>query len=103
VRNYRVSLVFRICLFSLLLSSAMSSQMPAPLGKLHITSIPAGAIITINGMKRNELTDVTLAVYPARYTVSVTGGPGNLNCLDKAVDVRSGQQAEVKCTDRGWM
>lgn len=102
MRNHRVSLVLRICLFLLLLSSAMSPQMPAALGKLHITSIPPRAQITINGNKRNELTDVTLAVYPGKYTVSVTGGPGNLSCPDKTVDVLSGQQAEFNCTDKGW-
>ncbi len=79
----------------------VSSQIAPPLGRLHITSVPPGANITINGNLRPELTNVTLVVSPGEYAVSVTGGPGNLNCPAKQKSqVLPGQTVEVACPER---
>jgi hypothetical protein len=95
VRTHRVSGMLRILfLFSLLSPSVISSQMPPSLGKLHITSNPPGAHITINNVPRSEVTNVTLVVSPGVYTVSITGN--HLSCSQQC-KVSSGQTFEVSC------
>jgi hypothetical protein len=74
-----------------LLPRASAFQMPAPLGKLHITSTPIGAAITINDLRRKEVTPVTLAVVPGTYRVSIG------TCPVQAVVVASGETKEVVC------
>jgi hypothetical protein len=82
----------------LLLAGAASSQMhQPPLGRLEITSTPPGASITINNQSRPERTNVSLVVSPGNYTVSITGGPGNLNCQPQAVSVQGGKTVRVTC------
>lgn len=66
-------------------------QMPAPLGRLHLTSAQAGESITINNIKRNEVTPVTLAVVPGSYNVAIG------TCPEQSVTVASGETKEVSC------
>src|ERR1700690_3456625 len=94
------SLALEIFLFSFwLLPPAGSSQITSPvLGRLHITSKPPEANITINGNPRPEKTDVTLVVSPGNYKVAITGGPGGLNSPGEIpFNVSSGQTVEVRC------
>jgi|ERR1700722_8166595 PEGA domain len=68
-------------------------QMPGrlPVGRLHLTSTPAGASIRINNTPRNEVTPVTLAVLPGTYTVVIG------TCTAQKVIVASGNTYEVSC------
>jgi hypothetical protein len=102
VRTRAKSLAFELLPLSLwLFAPVLSSQITPALGRLHITSVPQGANITINGNRRPELTDVTLVVSPGEYAVSVTGGSGNLNCPAKQkYQVSPGQTIEVACPER---
>jgi hypothetical protein len=87
---------FLLCIF--LLVGAAWSQMPqSPVGKLEIQSTPTGATITINNQLRPERTNVILVVSPGRYKVSITGGPGNLNCQLPEVYVQGGKTVTVTC------
>lgn len=98
MRTHSVSVLLRsLFFFALLLPSAISSQMPPSLGRLHITSVPTGAHITINQTPRNEVTNVTLVVSPGVYTVSITGK--NLSCSQQC-QVSSGQTYEVSCVSK---
>jgi hypothetical protein len=82
----------RILLFcASLLPIPSASQMPAPLGKLHITSTTAGASITINNVRRKEVTPVTLAVVPGTYNIAIG------SCPPQPVTVGSGETKEVAC------
>jgi len=74
-----------------LLRQPSESQMPAPLGKLNITSTTPGASITINDKQRNERTPVTLAVVPGTYKVIIG------TCSVQSVTVRSGETQVVNC------
>jgi hypothetical protein len=76
---------------ALLTTPASALQMPARPGKLHISSSPPGAKITINHTERSEVTDVTLIVSPGTYSVLVG------NCSEKSVQVSSGETKEVSC------
>lgn len=77
---------------------AASPQITPPsVGRLHITSNPAGADITIDNNLRPEKTNVTLVVSPRTYSVAISGGPGNLNCPARPYQVSSGQTVEVTC------
>lgn len=80
-----------LLLCALLLPKPSASQMPAPLGKLHITSTTAGASITINNVRRREVTPVTLAVVPGTYSVAIGA------CPAQSVTVASGETKEVAC------
>ena len=76
----------------------ITAQITPPLGRLRITSVPPGASITVNDKPRPESTNVTLVVAPGReYKVSVTGGPGNLNC-QSTCRVSPGQTVVIACT-----
>ena len=80
--------------WAFLLPSPLASQMPAPLGRLHITSTPPGASITINGVLRtNNTTPVTLAVVPGTYAVII----GSCKEQTITVTVASGETKEVTC------
>jgi hypothetical protein len=85
--------IFLCC--ALLFPQPSTSQSPAPLGKLHITSKPpdSHASITINGATRQEQTPVTLAVVPNTYTVVI----GNCTVQPLPVTVASGETKEVTC------
>ncbi|MFZ0820182.1 MAG: hypothetical protein WAM91_08935 [Candidatus Acidiferrales bacterium] len=84
--------------WAFLFPAPLASQMPAPLGKLQITSTtPAGVVrkdsITINGVSRKEKTPVTLAVVPNTYNVVIG------TCASQSVKVASGQTAPVSCVN----
>jgi hypothetical protein len=82
----------RILVFcALLLAKPSASQMPAPLGRLHITSTTAGASISVNNVRRKEVTPVTLAVVPGTYSVAIDA------CPPQSVSVGSGETKEVAC------
>jgi hypothetical protein len=100
---HRISPAIKIVLcWIVLYSPILSSQTPGQPGRLVITSTPTGAKITVNNQATNQLTDATFVVPPGKYTVSVTDGPGKLNCPDKDVQIFSGQPAEVHCSATGW-
>ena len=63
----RTGRILFFCAFLLPISSA--SQMPAPLGKLHITSTNAGASITINNVRRKEVTRLLSRSFQVRTTL----------------------------------
>jgi hypothetical protein len=89
--------VFLFLYAFLILPVAVSSQMTPPaLGRLHITSRPTGADITIDNALRPEKTNVTLVVSPRTYVVLVSGGSEHLNC-SATVTVSAGQTVEVTC------
>lgn len=71
-------------------------------GRLVIKSDPPGARILINDRQMQQGTDFTYVVGPGAYKVSVTGGPGNLNCAQKSVQITSGSTVTVTCTAKGW-
>jgi hypothetical protein len=80
--------------WTFLLSSPLASQMPAPLGRLHITSTAPGASITVNGiLRKNNTTPVTLAVVPGTYAVII----GTCKEQTITVTVASGETKEVTC------
>jgi hypothetical protein len=85
------SRVLLCCAF--LLPQASAFQMPAPLGRLHITSTPAGATISINNVKRKDITPVLLAVVPNTYTIVIGTCPNQ----PITVTVASGETKEVAC------
>jgi len=89
-------------LLSLLCMPADSLQSPMQPGKLVIESAPKGASITVNGRAINQPTDATFVVPPGSYAVSVTGGPGNVNCKSKDVPINSGQTVTVRCVGNDW-
>lgn len=79
-----------------LAAQSVCSQMPAALGKVQITSTPAGAsaMISRNGSSAKPtrvVTPVTLAVAPGDYTVTITG------CAAQPVKVGSGETKTVSC------
>jgi len=76
---------------SLLMPQFLASQIPQALGRLHITSTPPGASITINGSLRKEKTPVTLAVVKGDYRVSVG------TCAEQTVRVSAGETTNVDC------
>ena len=86
----------------LLFPSAFSFQTPSKPGKLLVRSSPAGADITIDRKHMNQPTDATFVASPGTHKVSVTGGPGKLNCREKEIQVKADDTTEVKCSDRGW-
>jgi hypothetical protein len=86
----------RVCI--LLLAGAAWSQTPQPpVGKLEITSTPPGATVTIRDQPKTYQTNVTLVVSPGNYKVSITGGPGNLNCQPPEVYVQGGKTVTITC------
>lgn len=87
----RASRILLCCAF--LLPRASAFQMPAPLGRLHITSTPVGATISINNAKRKEITPVLLAVVPSTYTIVI----GTCPTQPITVTVASGETKEVAC------
>jgi hypothetical protein len=87
----RASKVLLCCAF--LLPHASAFQMPAPLGRLHITSTPAGATISIDNAKRKEVTPVLLAVVPNTYTIVIGTCPNQ----PITVTVASGETKDVAC------
>ncbi len=86
----------------LLCPPAVPLQSPGQPGRLVVTSTPSGAAISINGKGMQQPTPSTYVVPAGKYTLSVTGGSGNLNCLDKSVSVSAGQEITVLCTTKGW-
>ena len=92
VRTNPMANAFRIlfCL-AFLAPQPSASQMPAPLGKLHITSTSAGASIIINDIKRKEVTPVTFAVVPGTYRIVIG------TCPEQPITVASGETKEVGC------
>jgi hypothetical protein len=87
----RASRTLICCAF--LLPHALAFQMPAALGRLHITSTPVGATISINNVKRKEVTPVLLAVVPNTYTIVIGTCPNQ----PITVTVASGETKEVAC------
>lgn len=87
----RASRILLCCAF--LLPQASAFQMPAPLGRLHITSTPVGATISINNVTRKEVTPVLLAVVPNTYTIVIGTCPNE----PITVTVASGETKEVAC------
>jgi len=71
-------------------------------GKLEIKSVPDGANISVNGRRLEQKTDATFVVSPGNYRITVTGGPGSLNCGERSVSVYSGNVTTVTCTKDGW-
>jgi hypothetical protein len=74
-----------------LLAKPTTSQMPAPLGKLYITSTTPGASIMIGTQLRPEVTPVTLAVMPNTYSVKIG------SCGPQTVTVKPSQTVAVNC------
>ncbi len=96
-----IRLAVKMCLCGgLFCQYAMLSQPPA-FNKLVINSDPTGAKISINGNQRAEVTPQTYVVGPGRYTVSVSGGPKNLNCQFQPVTATSGSTFTFNCTVSG--
>jgi PEGA domain len=77
-------------------------QAPSPPARLVVMSNPTGARIAVNGRNMDQLTDTTFVVPPGTYRIAVTGGSGNLNCLDRELRVTSGQEERLYCTVNGW-
>lgn len=100
--NTMSSAVHFVVCWALLFPPVSSLQAPAQAGRLRISSTPPGANITIDGQSMSQRTDSTFVVSPGKHKVSLTGGPGNLSCQDKDVDVPSGQQVEIHCSGAGW-
>ena len=99
----RISLAIRIAVcLAALCPPTLTSQTPVQPGRLVVTSTPSGAKITVNSQATKQLTDATFVVPPGKYTVSVAGGAGSLNCPDKEVQVSSGQSTSVHCAGTGW-
>ncbi len=77
---------------------ASAAQATAPAGKLHITSVPPGATIEIDGKRQVQPTDVTLVVAAnRRYRVTIKGGPGRVECTVTSEEVQPRQTVEVSC------
>jgi hypothetical protein len=83
------------------LASGLPAQTPGQPGRMVITSTPKGATIVVNGKKMGQ-TDASFAVSPGNYTVSVSGGSGNLSCPEKSVKLAAGSTIELSCTSAGW-
>jgi hypothetical protein len=103
VSTHRIPLTIDLLVcWILLLPSAFPSQEPSQPGRLFVSSRPMGASITIDGKHMNQPTDATFVASSGTHKVSVTGGPGRLNCQDTEIQVSSGQQTTVYCSDKGW-
>jgi hypothetical protein len=103
VSAHRISPAIKIALcLGALCPPTLTSQTPVQPGRLVITSTPSGAKITVNSQATKQLTNATFVVPPGKYTVSVAGGPGSLNCPGKDVQVTSGQPTSVHCAATGW-
>jgi hypothetical protein len=87
------------CLMVVMPSAALQSP---GLGRLAINSKPPGASIAVNGKAMNQATDATFVVGAGKYTVAVSGGPGNLNCAPKEFAIVAGQMKTVTCSSSGW-
>ena len=89
----RTSGILACCIF--LFPISLLPQMPAPLGRLHITAgkdQKATETITINNATWNKPTPVLLAVVPNTYTIVIG------SCPAQKVSVASGQTQEVTCS-----
>jgi|ERR1017187_2093180 hypothetical protein len=78
------------------------SQTPPRPGRLHVTSTPDGAVITVDGKPMNQRTPTVLVVAPGTYTVSVAGQAGKSTCREAAFAVASGAIVEVDCSGGVW-
>ena len=87
--------MFRFIGFILVLPIGLFFQTAGP-GRLQISSKPQSATITVNGKTLTQVTNTTLVVAPGKYSVVITGGPGNLNCT-RNVQVSTGQTTAVNC------
>ena len=65
----------------------------APGGTLMLTSVPAGASITVNGRKRPEVTPAQITLEPGTYNITVEKD-GKQNT--QMVDVRNGKLNYLK-------
>ena len=69
-------------------------------GTVHITSIPEGAAVSVNGAPWPELTPTTLSVAPSTtagsYTVRVTRA-GYRPCVREALQVEAGAATRITC------
>jgi PEGA domain len=91
----------KVALVSVLLwPASLWSQMPS-LGRLVISSEPAGATVTINGKQQSQRTNATFVVSAGKYTISVASADGRLKCSD-TVTVSVGQVVARNCTAAGW-
>jgi hypothetical protein len=91
----------KIVMVSVLLwTVSLCPQMPS-LGRLVISSEPAGATVTINGRQQSQLTNATFVVSAGKYTVSVASADRRLKCSDTLI-VSVGQVVKRNCTATGW-
>jgi hypothetical protein len=72
------------------------------LGRLVISSEPAGAIVTINGKQQSQRTNATFVVSAGKYNVSVASPDGRLKCDAIPLTVSVGQAVARICTASGW-
>ena len=87
----------------LLCSGALLPQMPPQPARLVIDSDPTGSALTINGVSRDDRTNVTLNVSPGSYKVSVGTPGGTRYCPGRlSIKVNSGQTATWVCTGTTW-
>jgi hypothetical protein len=92
----------KVVLVSVLLwTASLWPQMPS-LGRLVISSEPAGATVTINGRQQSQLTNATFVVSAGNYTVSVVSADGKLKCGAIPLTVPVGQVVRRNCTATGW-
>jgi PEGA domain len=97
-------LVVKVALCSsLLVPAVVAFQSPGfSGGRLAVTSEPAGAKILVDDRSMPQLTNFTYSISAGKHTVSVKGGPGNLDCSDKPVSVSAGGSVTVLCSKAGW-
>ena len=92
---------FIVCA-ALLCPAAAGSQTPPQPGRLHITSTPAGAAITVDGKLMSQHTPTPLVVAPGTYAVSVAGQAGKSTCREAAFPVAAGATADLDCSAGVW-
>jgi hypothetical protein len=83
-------------------ASGTGAQMLPKPGTLVIQSVPSGAPVTLNGSASGQSTDLSLAVSPGSYSVSVGNPGGKPFCAARQISVAAGQRVVLVCTESGW-
>ena len=87
---------------ALLLPHPVMAQTPAQPARLHVTSTPDAAIVTINGSAMARKTPADFIVAPGAYTIETVGQPGKSTCGKLPLTVASGVTLSVDCSNETW-
>ena len=99
--NHRLTELALLAALIQLLPAAADSQMPPQLGRLVVSSEPAGAVVSINGKSVAQRTNATFLVSLGSYSISVSSPDSSLKCTG-TFPVSGGQTVSCDCSANGW-